>query len=312
MGAGGQRGAGPAGPEAGEQERRRSGRVAKLEEQERAVALAATKEYFAEMGRELMAQEDAEGEERFAEEIKAEETRQGRVCILLDPIEQSDDEEDDSEEESEEEEEAEAGAAALLAEAAEESGGDEDEDEDWEMPESRYEVLSKAPKAFVPEAAASAFEAFYDMLGDTIENAPGGMGMTVNMAWDAVNVYLEEVSMELKPLKGLEAAQAAFQHAFAVTMTLATPDEERTLFGLYDRDDLPAQVPKVLTRLASLWGQALKREAKDLDLEPESLEAILQKLGRTKEVWKEQYGISFPVAAEAGKEGPPAKRARPA
>ena len=260
-----------------------------------------------------MAQEDAEGEARFAEEIKAEETRQGRVCILLDPIEQSDDEEDesDSEEESEEEEEAaEAGAAALLAEAAEESGEDEDEDEDWEMPESRYEVLSKAPKAFVPEAAASAFEAFYDMLGDTIENVSGGMGMTVEMAWDAVNVYLEELSVEIKPLKGLEAPQAAFQHAFAVTMTLATPDEEHTLFGLYGRDELPAQVPKVLTRLASLWGQALKQEAKDLDLEPESLEAIRQKLGRTKEVWKEKYGFSFPVAAEADKEGPPAKRAR--
>ena len=308
MGAGGQREAGPGAPAGGAGAggaRRRSGRVAKIEAEERAVALAATKEYFAEMGRELMAQEDAEGEARFAAEVEAEEARQGRACILLDPVADSEDEEEDESEEESEEEAAPEGAAALLAEEGTEDGdGDDSEDEDWEMPESRYEVLSKAPRAYVPEAAAEAFEAITGDMGDGFMRdveGEGDVGEAVRKVWAVAGRAL--VVAELKKKEG--APREVFAQAFGATMALSTLEEE---FGLFREELRTPLVAAVLKRLANLWGFLKASSAAELDMESESLEAILGKLGRVREAWGEKYGVEFPVGGEAGE--PAGKRAR--
>jgi len=111
------------------------------------------------------------------------------------------------------------------------------------------------------------------------------------------------VVAELKKKEG--APQEVFAQAFGATMALSTLEEE---FGLFREELRTPLVAAVLKRLANLWGFLKASSAAELDIESESLEAILGKLGRVREAWGEKYGVEFPVGEEAGE--PAGKRAR--
>lgn len=127
------------------------------------------------------------------------------------------------------------------------------------------------------------------------------MGEAVKKVWAVAGRAL--VVAELKKKEG--SPREVFAQAFGTTMALSTLEEE---FGLLREELRTPLVVAVLKRLANLWGFLKESSAAELDLEAESLEAILGKLERVREVWGEKYGVEFPVGEEAGE--PAGKRAR--
>ena len=77
---------------------RRSARVAEYtaatEARMHAEALAATKDLFAQMGREMQAAEDQEAAEAFGKAVLEKEEATGLVCVMLESVEDDSDSDD--------------------------------------------------------------------------------------------------------------------------------------------------------------------------------------------------------------------------
>jgi hypothetical protein len=158
---------------------RRSSRIETLAAAEaeamHADALASTKDYFNQMGKEMQAAEDAEAAEEFAAMIQEREERTGLCCVMLEEVDDgSDDEEEEGEKNGDDEEEQQEQEEEQEDEEEEEDGDDDsDTDEDFEL-DGMIEKLERALKVFVPPAAAEALEAA--QLTMTLAEAVPGVG----------------------------------------------------------------------------------------------------------------------------------------
>jgi hypothetical protein len=170
---------------------RRSSRIETLAAAEaeamHADALASTKDYFNQMGKEMQAAEDAEAAEEFAAMIQEREERTGLCCVMLEEVDDGSDDEEEEESDDDEEEEGEEGEKngddeeeqqeqeeEQEDEEEEEDGDDDsDTDEDFEL-DGMIEKLERALKVFVPPAAAEALEAA--QLTMTLAEAVPGVG----------------------------------------------------------------------------------------------------------------------------------------
>jgi hypothetical protein len=96
-----------------------------------AEALAATKDWFSEMGKEMQIAEDREAAELFAQTVMDHEKKTGLVCVMLDSVEdesdESDDEDDDDDDDDDDEDADEADDSD--AEPSEVSGSGSDDDD---------------------------------------------------------------------------------------------------------------------------------------------------------------------------------------
>ena len=229
---------------------RRSARVAEYtaatEARMHAEALAATKDLFAQMGREMQAAEDQEAAEAFGKAVLEKEEATGLVCVMLESVEDDSDSDDsddsdanaDSDSGSErsiDDEPSEVSASDDRSDRSDDDPSDASDDE-W-APDGMKERLERAMKVFVPPAAAEALETA--QLTMTLAEAVPGAG----------------ADLAAKLVAGAEAggldAGARFAAAFAAVVAMAESDPEKT----WAADRKIAQ--KLLTRLARVWDDIL-------------------------------------------------------
>ena len=176
---------------------RRSSRVAAneaaAEAKMHAEALAATKDWFYEMGQDKGPQiaEDREAAELFAQTVMDHEKKTGLVCVMLDSVEDESDESDDEDDEDDDEDADEADDSdAEPSEVSgsgsdDDDGSDEDEEEDplW-APDGMKERLENALKVYVPPNAAETLDSLQLTLRLT-EAVPGGGAVLAEKVVDA-------------------------------------------------------------------------------------------------------------------------------
>ena len=309
---------------------RRSSRVAAneaaAEAKMHAEALAATKDWFAEMGKEMQMAEDQEAAELFAQTIMEHEEKTGLVCVMLDSVEDESDESDSDDDEEEDENDEDADEAGDSdAEPSEVSGSDSDSDSNdgdgsddeedplW-APDGMKERLENALKVFVPPNAADALET----LQLTLRLAEAVPGVGADLAEKVVDAAARAFSAFAASGKSADA-DAAFANAFAATVAMAEADAERT----WARDKKRAA--KMLETLGSTW-KGLFRERKAAKgsasakgggkahglrrLEVNGVAALETYLGRRGlEKWG-AMGLTFDAVAAAPDAGKGKKRSR--
>ena len=117
-------------------------------------ALAATKDWFAEMGREMQQAEDREAAEMFGKAVLEKEEATGLVCVMLENVEDDSDSDSESDDDAESDAEEDPEAEPSEVSASEDEDDDEDDDDDasdddW-APDGMKERLERALKVFVP------------------------------------------------------------------------------------------------------------------------------------------------------------------
>jgi hypothetical protein len=230
---------------------RRSSRIAaneaNAEAKMHAEALAATKDWFAEMGKEMQMAEDQEAAELFAQTVMEHEEKTGMVCVMLDSVE--DDSDDDEDEEDSDVDESESDDEDEDDEPSEVSGSDIDNDvEDDEnasdsdsaedplwAPDGMKERLENALKVYVPKNAAEALET----LQMTLRLAEVIPGVGADLAQKVIKNA--EVTFAEKDL------DASFASAFAATVAMKESDPIKT----WAVDTKRANA--LLLRLAAVW-----------------------------------------------------------
>ena len=237
---------------------RRSSRVAAneaaAEAKMHAEALAATKDWFAEMGKEMQMAEDQEAAELFAQTIMEHEEKTGLVCVMLDSVEDESDESDSDDDEEEDENDEDADEAGDSdAEPSEVSGSDSDSDSNdgdgsddeedplW-APDGMKERLENALKVFVPPNAADALET----LQLTLRLAEAVPGVGADLAEKVVDAAARAFSAFAASGKSADA-DAAFANAFAATVAMAEADAERT--WAHDKK----RAAKMIAKLGITW-----------------------------------------------------------
>ena len=244
---------------------RRSSRVAAneaaAEAKMHAEALAATKDWFSEMGKEMQIAEDREAAELFAQTVMDHEKKTGLVCVMLDSVEDESDESDESDDEDDDDDDDDADEADDSdAEPSEVSGSDSDSNDDGDSsdeeedplwaPDGMKERLENALKVFVPPNAADALET----LQLTLSMAEAVPGVGADLAEKVVDAAAKALSAFEAKRKSADA-DAAFANAFAATVAMAEADAERT----WAQDKKRAA--KMLQTLGSTW-KGLFRESK--------------------------------------------------
>ena len=205
---------------------RRSSRVAAneaaAEAKMHAEALAATKDWFAEMGKEMQMAEDQEAAELFAQTIMEHEEKTGLVCVMLDSVEdesdESDDEDDDDDDDADEADDSDAEPSEVSGSGSDDDdGSDEDEEEDplW-APDGMKGRLENALKVYVPPNAAETLDSLQLTLRLT-EAVPGGGAVLAEKVVDAAVNAIEANDENAD-------ADAAFDNAFAATVAMAEAD----------------------------------------------------------------------------------------
>ena len=229
---------------------RRSSRVAAneaaAEAKMHAEALAATKDWFSEMGKEMQIAEDREAAELFAQTVMDHEKKTGLVCVMLDSVEDESDESDDEDDEDDDEDADEADDSdAEPSEVSgsgtdDDDGSDEDEEEDplW-APDGMKERLENALKVYVPPNAAETLDSLQLTLRLT-EAVPGGGAVLAEKVVDAAVNAIEANDKNAD-------ADAAFDNAFAATVAMAEADAERT--WAHDKK----RAAKMIAKLGITW-----------------------------------------------------------
>ena len=233
---------------------RRSSRVAAneaaAEAKMHAEALAATKDWFSEMGKEMQIAEDREAAELFAQTVMDHEKKTGLVCVMLDSVEDESDESDESDDEDDDDDDEDADEAddsdAEPSEVSgsgsdDDDGSDEDEEEDplW-APDGMKERLENALKVYVPPNAAETLDSLQLTLRLT-EAVPGGGAVLAEKVVDAAVNAIEAND------KNDKNADAAFDNAFAATVAMAEADAERT--WAHDKK----RAAKMIAKLGITW-----------------------------------------------------------
>ena len=259
---------------------RKSARVAELERKEHAVALAAVQvrgfaagvlppfpradptprpsaipqDHFSALGEELQRAEEEEARERFAQEIEAEEARQGRVCVMLEPMSDAEDSDDDEEEEEEEESE----------EVSEGDSGSEYEedsaDEDY-VPEDPYARLQGLKRVFVPEEAALAYEVACLNLMKHREDER------------ALVRFVSELVADAEKAQGRSAGEA-FPVLFGVTVALSL-----NAGPCHEPAAVRAGIARCLGRMGALWTKLMASSGRALGVDEAgraALDALLR------------------------------------
>ena len=228
---------------------RRSSRVAAneaaAEAKMHAEALAATKDWFSEMGKEMQIAEDREAAELFAQTVMDHEKKTGLVCVMLDSVEdesdESDDEDDDDDEDADEADDSDAEPSEVSGSGSDDDdGSDEDEEEDplW-APDGMKERLENALKVYVPPNAAETLDSLQLTLRLT-EAVPGGGAVLAEKVVDAAVNAIEANDENAD-------ADAAFDNAFAATVAMAEADAERT--WAHDKK----RAAKMIAKLGITW-----------------------------------------------------------
>ena len=231
---------------------RRSSRVAAneaaAEAKMHAEALAATKDWFSEMGKEMQIAEDREAAELFAQTVMDHEKKTGLVCVMLDSVEdesdESDDEDDDDDDEdADEADDSDAEPSEVSGSGSDDDdddGSDEDEEEDplW-APDGMKERLENALKVYVPPNAAETLDSLQLTLRLT-EAVPGGGAVLAEKVVDAAVNAIEANDKNAD-------ADAAFDNAFAATVAMAEADAERT--WAHDKK----RAAKMIAKLGITW-----------------------------------------------------------
>ena len=237
-------------------------------------ALAATKDWFAEMGREMQQAEDQEAAEMFGKAVLEKEEATGLVCVMLENVEDDSDSDSESDDDAESDAEEDPEAEPSEVSASEDEDDDEDDDDDasdddW-APDGMKERLERALKVFVPPEAAEALETA-QLTMTMAEAAPGAAPELAEKLVTAAEAAADPV--------------AAFAAAFAATVAMAEADAART----WAANKKTAQ--GLLTRLGAVWrgvlatGSAVKAKAKAkapggiARLEPECRSALETYLG---------------------------------
>ena len=211
-------------------------------------ALAATKDWFAEMGREMQQAEDQEAAEMFGKAVLEKEEATGLVCVMLENVEDDSDSDSDSDSDDDAESDAEEDPEAEPSEVSASEDEDEDEDEvadddasddDW-APDGMKERLERALKVFVPPEAAEALETAQ---------------LTMTMAEAAPGAAPELAEKLVAASETAEDPAAAFAAAFAATVAMAEADAART----WAANKKTAQ--GLLTRLGAVWRGVLATES---------------------------------------------------
>ena len=229
---------------------RRSSRVAAneaaAEAKMHAEALAATKDWFSEMGKEMQIAEDREAAELFAQTVMDHEKKTGLVCVMLDSVEdesdESDDEDDDDDADADEADDSDAEPSEVSGSGSDDDdGSDEDEEEDplW-APDGMKERLENALKVYVPPNAAETLDSLQLTLRLT-EAVPGGGAVLAEKVVDAAVNAIEAND------KNDKNADAAFDNAFAATVAMAEADAERT--WAHDKK----RAAKMIAKLGITW-----------------------------------------------------------
>jgi hypothetical protein len=284
---------------------RRSSRVAALAAEQEAKmheeALAATKDWFAEMGREMQQAEDQEAAEMFGKAVLEKEEATGLVCVMLENVEDDSDSDadsdDDAESDAEEDPEAEPSEVSASEDEAEADDDDDESDDDW-APDGMKERLERALKVFVPPEAAEALETAQ---------------LTMTMAEAAPGAAPELAEKLVAAAETAKDPAAAFAAAFAATVAMAEADAART----WAANKKNAQ--GLLTRLGAVWRgvlateSAAKAKAKArvgiARLEPECRSALETFLGErlparwgegTGEEGEKPLGLTFDCVGGAG------------
>ena len=288
---------------------RRSSRVAALAAEQEAKmheeALAATKDWFAEMGREMQQAEDQEAAEMFGKAVLEKEEATGLVCVMLENVEDDSDSDTDSDDDAESDAEDDPEAEPSEVSASEDEDDDEDEDEaaddddasddDW-APDGMKERLERALKVFVPPEAAEALETAQ---------------LTMTMAEAAPGAAPELAEKLVAAAETAEDPAAAFAAAFAATVAMAEADAART----WAANKKTAQ--GLLTRLGAVWRGVLATESAAkakarvgiARLEPECRSALETFLGErlparwgegTGEEGENPLGLTFDCVGGAG------------
>ena len=287
---------------------RRSSRVAALAAEQEAKmheeALAATKDWFAEMGREMQQAEDQEAAEMFGKAVLEKEEATGLVCVMLENVEDDSDSDSESDDDAESDAEEDPEAEPSEVSASEDEDDDEDDDDDasdddW-APDGMKERLERALKVFVPPEAAEALETA-QLTMTMAEAAPGAAPELAEKLVTAAEAAADPV--------------AAFAAAFAATVAMAEADAART----WAANKKTAQ--DLLTRLGAVWrgvlatGSAVKAKAKAkapggiARLEPECRSALETYLGErlpakwgkgTGEEGETPLGLTFDCVGGAG------------
>jgi cobalamin biosynthesis protein CobT len=160
-----------------------------------AEALAATKDWFSEMGKEMQIAEDREAAELFAQTVMDHEKKTGLVCVMLDSVEDEsdesddeddDDDDDDDDEDADEADDSDAEPSEVSGSGSDDDdGSDEDEEEDplW-APDGMKERLENALKVYVPPNAAETLDSLQLTLRLT-EAVPGGGAVLAEKVVDA-------------------------------------------------------------------------------------------------------------------------------
>ena len=231
---------------------RRSSRVAAneaaAEAKMHAEALAATKDWFSEMGKEMQIAEDREAAELFAQTVMDHEKKTGLVCVMLDSVEDESDESDDEDDDDDDEDADEADDSDAEPSEVSGSGSDDDDgsDEDDEeedplwAPDGMKERLENALKVYVPPNAAETLDSLQLTLRLT-EAVPGGGAVLAEKVVDAAVNAIEAND------KNDKNADAAFDNAFAATVAMAEADAERT--WAHDKK----RAAKMIAKLGITW-----------------------------------------------------------
>ena len=218
-----------------------------------AEALAATKDWFSEMGKEMQIAEDREAAELFAQTVMDHEKKTGLVCVMLDSVEDEsdesddeddDDDDDDDDEDADEADDSDAEPSEVSGSGSDDDdGSDEDEDEEedplW-APDGMKERLENALKVYVPPNAAETLDSLQLTLRLT-EAVPGGGAVLAEKVVDAAVNAIEAND------KNDKNADAAFDNAFAATVAMAEADAERT--WAHDKK----RAAKMIAKLGITW-----------------------------------------------------------
>ena len=225
-----------------------------------AEALAATKDWFSEMGKEMQIAEDREAAELFAQTVMDHEKKTGLVCVMLDSVEdesdESDDEDDDDDDDdADEADDSDAEPSEVSGSGSDDDdGSDEDEEEDplW-APDGMKERLENALKVYVPPNAAETLDSLQLTLRLT-EAVPGGGAV---LAEKVVDAAVNAIGANDKNAD----ADAAFDNAFAATVAMAEADAERT--WAHDKK----RAAKMIAKLGITW-RSLFRDLQKTRREP--------------------------------------------
>ena len=290
---------------------RRSSRVenneAEAEAKMHAEALAATKDWFAELGKEMQMAEDQEAAELFAQTVMEHEEKTGLVCVMLDSVDDDSDSDDEDEDDDDDDENDSDAEPSEVSGSDDDNNDDENSDSDSEdpmwAPDCLKERLENALKVYVPPAAADALETLQLTLS-MAEVVPGAGADLAEKIIDGAERALKENDYD-----------KAFASAFSATVAMLDVDPELTWAA-----DLTIAA-KLLSRLAQVWKNLFASSGKKTSgvgkLEKPCVDALttylkercVEKWGEKSEGREYALGLEFEVFGTTS-EGKGKKRAR--